>query len=169
MVTRLFESRSFKFLKSMEKIYLSLDRYNELKQELAALKKSGREEMAQKLKNAKEFGDLSENFEYQEAKEEQSWLERKIFQLEETLRGAVIIKGGGKEKVGIGSTVHLKIKKDGKILVFKIVGFSETHPSKGLISNASPLGRALLGKKIGDFVSLKMAKGEVVYEILAIE
>jgi len=103
MVTRLFESRSFKFLKSMEKIYLSLDRYNELKQELAALKKSGREEMAQKLKNAKEFGDLSENFEYQEAKEEQSWLERKIFQLEETLRGAVIIKGGGKEKVGIGS------------------------------------------------------------------
>jgi len=150
-----------------EKIYLSASRYEELKKELAALKRNARFKVAEKLKNAKEFGDLSENFEYQAAKEEQAKLETKILELEEMLRRAVIIKKGSSDKVGLGSTVHLK--KNGEVFVFKIVGSLETQPLEGRISNESPLGKLLLGKRVGEKVLLKTAKGEAVYEILAIE
>lgn len=152
----------------MNKTYLSQERYDELSQELAQLKSEGRVTVADRLKQAKELGDLSENSEYQEAKEEQARLERKIDELEEILRyGLIIKKTAGTEAVKIGSKI--KIKKGDEIMNFTIVGSNEAEPAKGFISNESPIGKSLLGKKVGDVVSAKTPKGEVDYQVLAID
>ena len=148
--------------------YLSQERYDELSNELVVLKKKGRKDIAERLKQAKEMGDLSENSEYQEAREEQNVLEQKINQIEETLRSASIIKKSlGTATVRIGSRV--KIKKNGDFFAYTIVGSSEAKPLTGLISNESPMGKELLGKKAGDVVKVKTPKGEVVYEVVGIE
>lgn len=152
----------------MIKTYLSQTRYNEVKKELAELKSIGRRRVAERLKHAKELGDLSENSEYQEAREEQSRLEARINQLEELLRRSVIIeKNVGTQVVKVGSQV--KVKVNGGIMLYTIVGSEEARPQEGFISNESPLGKNLLGKKIGERVEIKTPKGERVYEILSIE
>lgn len=149
-------------------IYLTQERQTELRQELEQLKTAGRQEVAKKLKQAKELGDLSENAEYQEAREEQRRLEQRIGQLEDILRHAVLIKKADKpQTVRLGTVVG--VKKDGNNIVFTIVGSDEAEPAGGKISNESPIGRALLGKKIGDSVRVKTPKGEVEYQILSIE
>jgi transcription elongation factor GreA len=152
----------------MEITYLSQERFEELSKELHELKTKGRQAVALRLKTAKELGDLSENSEYQEAREEQSRLEHRIFELEELLRRASIIKKSqSSQTVRIGSKV--KVKKDGDVLTYTIVGSNEANPAEGLISNESPIGRALLGKKVGDSVSVKAPKGEMTYQILEID
>lgn len=151
-----------------EAIYLTSERQDELRQELERLKTLGRQDVAKKLKQAKELGDLSENAEYQEAREEQRRLEQRIGQLEEILRQAVIIKKTGKpQTVRLGSVV--KVQKEGAAVGFTIVGSDEAEPAEGKISNESPIGRALLGKKIGDSVKVKTPRGEAEYQILSIE
>lgn len=151
-----------------EKSYLSKERYIELEKKLEELKSEGRKNVAERLKTAKELGDLSENSEYQEAKKDQESLEVKIAQLENTLRSAEIIKKTRrKDIVSIGSNV--KIKKDGKTIEYTIVGSSESNPAMGFISNESPVGKKLLGRQVGEKISIKTPKGEVAYEVMKIE
>jgi transcription elongation factor GreA len=152
----------------MDKVYLTQERYNEIVEEVNLLKSEGRKAIAERLKQAKDLGDLSENFDYQEAREEQDKLERRINELEEILRNSVIIKKSGSSlTVRIGSRV--KLRKNNSVTAYTIVGSNEARPEEGFISNESPIGRAILGKKVGDSVTVKTPKGEAVYQILAIE
>lgn len=152
----------------MDITYLSQERYDELQTELKLLKVEGRQTVAARLKHAKELGDLSENSEYQEAREEQTRLEQKIVQIEELLRNSSIIKKStSAATVRIGSQV--KTRRDGKVAAYAIVGSSEADPDRGFISNESPVGRALLGKKVGDVVYVKTPKGETAYQITSID
>jgi transcription elongation factor GreA len=152
----------------MDKVYLTQERFNEIVEEVNRLKGEGRKAVAERLKQAKELGDLSENFDYQEAREEQARLEAKINELEEILRNSVIIKkSAGNLTVRIGSKV--KLRKNNEVFTYTIVGSNEAKPEEGFISNESPIGRVVLGKKVDDRVTVKTPKGEVVYQILAIE
>ncbi len=152
----------------METVYLTKDRFDELQKELDELKTAGRGVVADRLKHAKELGDLSENSEYQEAREEQSRLEQKINQLEELLRNSSIIKkSNGIDSVRIGSKV--KVEKNKDVAVYTIVGSNEADPSNGFVSNESPIGRAILGKKVGDIVMFRTPKGDISCRILGIE
>ncbi len=150
------------------KHYLTKERFEKLKTDLRLLKTESRTEIAERLKRAKEYGDLSENAEYSEAKEAQAHLENQILKLEETVRNAVIIKKTGeKDIVSVGSTIE--VKKKGKIFKYTIVGSSEAQPEINLISNESPIGRAFLEKKAGDIVKIQTPGGLVDYEIIKIE
>lgn len=152
----------------MAKNYLTQERRDEIVKELDDLKKNGRRAVAERLKQSKDLGDLSENSDYQEAREEQARLETKIAELEEILRSSAIIRRTeGSAVVRVGSKV--KVKKDGVALEYIIVGSSESNPTQGLISNESPVGRELLGKKSGDVIRVKTPKGEIAYEIDGIE
>lgn len=152
----------------MDNYYLTAERLEELKLELNELKTSKRIEVAERLKRAKELGDLSENSEYFEAREEQSQVEGRILELDEMIKNASLIKmTSGKSTVHIGSTIEVG-KGDQKVR-YTIVGSNEAKPEAGLISNESPLGRAFLGKEAGDVIKTKTPKGEVSYKILNIE
>ncbi|MBI3114558.1 MAG: transcription elongation factor GreA, partial [Candidatus Harrisonbacteria bacterium] len=125
----------------MDQQYLTLERLEALKAELQDLKINKRIEVAERLKRAKELGDLSENSEYFEAREEQAQLEARIIELEEIIKNASVIgKSTSHAKVEIGSTVE--VAKDGAKMKFTIVGSNEADPENGRISNESPLGRA---------------------------
>lgn len=151
-----------------DKYFLTPERKEELERELNELKTKGRQEIGSLLKRSKELGDLSENFEYQEAREEKNQLEQRISQLEHILRNSVLIKKSKKiTTVQIGSSVVLK--KDNQIFNYTIVGSNEADPQKGLISNESPIGQALLGAKVGDWVKVKTLKGEAIYQVLNID
>ncbi|MDE2001150.1 MAG: transcription elongation factor GreA [Patescibacteria group bacterium] len=151
----------------MEKQYVSKEKLEELKQELADLKSRKRIEVGERLKRAKELGDLSENSEYFEAREEQAQVETRIGELEEMLKNVeVISKSASTSNVTIGATVE--VEKNGAKMKFTIVGSNEAKPEAGMISNESPLGRAFLGKKVGDKVTVAVPKGKVEYAILSI-
>ncbi|MEK7465333.1 MAG: transcription elongation factor GreA [Patescibacteria group bacterium] len=152
----------------MDTTYISQEGYDELIKELNNLRGTGRKGIAERLKHAKELGDLSENSEYQEAREDQTRLEQRISQMEEAVRQTVLIKKTtGSATVRIGS--QIKVKKNGDIIHLSIVGSHETDPIKGRISNESPLARSLLGKKVGDEVEVKAPKGSITYKIIEIE
>ena len=140
----------------------------ELKDELETLKNKKRVEVAERLKQAKEYGDLSENSEYAEAREEQANVETRIAELEELLKEAVTLKmTEGGDTVTVGSTVV--VKKGEKTATYTIVGSYEAKPEEGRISDESPLGKAFLKKKAGDTVSVSTPSGAQTYEILKIE
>ncbi len=148
--------------------YVSKGKLEELEQELKELKTTKRFEVAEKLKKAKEHGDLSENFEYAQAKEEQEGLERKILELEEIVKSAeVITKAGKKDTVNVGHTVAVK-KGSGEKIAYTIVGSQESDPSQNKISNTSPVGKALIGKKVGETATANTPKGAVKYKIVSI-
>lgn len=150
------------------KFYLTKERFEELKDELESLKKEGRFEVAEKLKRAKEYGDLSENSEYAEAKESQARVETRIIELENILRNSQIIKKvSGRKTVEVGTTI--KVEKNGKSFEYTVVGSNEANPEANLISNESPLGRAFMGKKAGDAVEVETPKGRVKYKIAEIK
>ncbi|MEK9180070.1 MAG: transcription elongation factor GreA [Patescibacteria group bacterium] len=153
----------------MDRYYLTQERFDELKRELEELKSKKRIEVAERLKTAKEFGDLSENSEYTEAREEQSIVEGRIFELEELMKRAEIIKksAGAKSKVEVGSSVT--VKKGEKVATYTIVGAYDADPATGKISDESPLGRAFLGRRPGDKATVEAPSGEAVYEVLKIE
>ena len=152
----------------MDKYYLSSERLNELKIELEDLKGRKRREIAERLKTAKEYGDLSENSEYSEAREEQARVEGRIFELEEILKQASVIKKSEEiDEVRIGSTVT--VKKGDEVFNYTVVGSNETNPEEGKISNESPLGRAILGHKVGDKITVPTPSGEIQYSISKIE
>lgn len=150
-----------------EQYYLTAERFEELKTELVNLKTVRRLEVADRLKRAKELGDLSENAEYSEAREEQAVVESRIFEVEDMIKNAVIIKTGTDSKlVEIGSSVV--VSKGGKETTYHIVGSNETKPEDGYISNESPLGKAFLGHKPGEEVTVTTPKGDVKYTIVKI-
>jgi transcription elongation factor GreA len=134
----------------------------DLENELTELK-SRRGAVAEKIANARDFGDLSENAEYDAAREEQGLLETRIAEIEEILLNADIIKGGKKKTIDLGSRVELK--RDGKIVIYTLVGPVEADPLEGRISNESPIGQALFGKKIGDEAIITTPKGDIIYTI----
>ena len=127
--------------------YLSKERFDEFTAELTDLKTTKRIEIAQRLKTAKEYGDLSENSEYAEAREEQATVEMRIAELEDLLKNAEIVtKTKGGSTVQVGSTIS--VKKAGKEMVYTIVGSYEADPLAGKISDESPLGKAFLGREL---------------------
>lgn len=147
---------------------MTKERYEELRDELENLKKEGRNEIAERLKKAKEFGDLSENAEYAEAKEAQAKVESRIIELENILRNSSIIKKStGKKIIDLGVTIT--VKKGDKDFKYTIVGSNEANPEKNMISNESPLGMAFVGKKAGDTVDVETPKGKMKYHIISIE
>jgi len=151
----------------MAKQYLTKERLEELKAELETLKNKKRVEVAERLKQAKEYGDLSENSEYAEAREEQANVETRIAELEDLLKEAVTLKmTEGGDTVTVGSTVI--VKKGDKTNTYTIVGSYEAKPEEGRISDESPLGKAFLKKKAGDSVNVTTPAGTQTYEIVKI-
>jgi transcription elongation factor GreA len=142
-------------------VILTPDGLQKLKDELVHLQGDRRREVAERIKEAREFGDISENSEYDDAKNEQAMLEAKIAQLEERIRAATVVNPSdlSSDIVGIGSTVHVKDEKTGKSLTFTIVGSAEANPADSKLSNESPVGRALLGHRRNDTVSVQVPKG----------
>jgi transcription elongation factor GreA len=142
-------------------VILTPEGLTKLKDELAHLQNDGRREVAERIKEAREFGDISENSEYDDAKNAQAMLESKIAQLEERIRAATVVNPEdiSADIVGIGSTVHVKDEKTGKSQKFTIVGSAEVNPADSKISNESPIGRAVLGHKRNDTVSVAVPKG----------
>ncbi len=133
----------------------------ELKTKIEHLRTERRREVAQRIKEAREFGDISENAEYDDAKNEQAMLEKQIGDLEDKLRGARIIdeKHVDTDVVGVGVTVHVKDQKTDKSSKFRIVGSAEADPAESKLSNESPVGKALIGHKRGETVSVAVPRG----------
>ena len=150
----------------MSENYLTKQGLTELREELHGLKTIRRREIAEAIHAAKEQGDLSENAEYQQAKDEQRRIEEKIAELEATIKHARIITAHSSDAVAVGSTVTLKF--DGQKKTYQIVGSNEADPRQGRISNESPIGRALLGRKQGDSVSIPTPVGEKDCKIIEI-
>lgn len=151
-----------------QKEYLSQDKYDALKDELYRLKTKERKEVAERLEYAKSLGDLSENAEYQEARDQQADIEDRIVQVEEMLKNAVIVTDKHGQTVEIGSTVSVK-KDGGSENTYTIVGPEEADMPSGKVSFQSPIGSALLDKRKGDAVSVATPKGEVEYKIVDIK
>jgi transcription elongation factor GreA len=147
---------------------LTPEAYEKLKKELEYLKTEGRREIAERLKHTASFGDLTENFAYQQAKEDQGFLERRIAELESILNDAVIItKIRNKKVVDIGSVVTILF--DGEEQRLQIVEPEEANPTEGKISFKSPLGQAIFGKKVGDETIVETPNGKIKSKILKIE
>jgi transcription elongation factor GreA len=142
-------------------VILTPEGLTKLKEELDHLQSEGRREVAERIKEAREFGDISENSEYDDAKNAQAMLEAKIAQLEERVRAATVVNPEdiSSDIVGVGTTVHVKDEKTGKSQKFTIVGSAEVNPGESKISNESPIGRAVLGHKRNDTVSVAVPKG----------
>ncbi len=149
---------------------LTKDGVAKLEAELENLKTVRRQEVAEKIKVALSFGDLSENSEYDEAKNEQGIVESRIAEIEATLAHAQIIDSDDitTEKVGIGAVVKILDKEMDEEMEFQIVGTSEANIDKGQMSDESPIGAAIIGKKIGDVVDVETPSGVIQFEILDI-
>jgi len=134
----------------------------DLKAKLENLSTVRRREVAERIKEAREFGDISENSEYDDAKNEQMMLEKQIAEIEERLRSARIIDEGdvSTDVVSVGSTVHVKDQKTDKSVKYRIVGSSEANPSDQKLSNESPVGKALLGHKKNEVVAVTLPNGK---------
>lgn len=151
-----------------EKEYLSKEKHDELVKELDHLRSDVRREVLDDLEYAKQLGDLSENAEYHEARKRQADLEERIDVLEVLLRNATIVSHKDGDTVSIGSMVVVE-KKGGDEKKFEIVGTEEAEAGKGKLSNRSPLGSQLLGKKKGDVVQLKTPNGVVAYTVVSVK
>ena len=152
----------------MDNQYFSREGLEKLKRELEERLNVMRPEIAQRIKEAKELGDLSENAEYDSAKEAQALNEGRIEDIKNTLESAVIITGNNNSgTVGVGSSIKVE-SKEGVVRSFVIVGAAESDPAKGFISNESPLGQAFLGHKKGDKVEARTPKGMVEYKIVEV-
>lgn len=128
---------------------------------------SERPAVAERIATARAFGDLSENEEYSSARSEQKTAENRIFEIQEILKNAKIIKSAAHTKVSMGATVKVKVNGE-KQTVFYIVGPVEANPLEGKISDQSPIGKALMGRKVGETAELETPKGKTLYKILEI-
>jgi transcription elongation factor GreA len=149
--------------------YLTKEKFAELEKELAYLKADRRKEVAEHLEYAKKLGDLSENAEYHQAREEQAEVEDRIGRLENLLKNAKITITHGHDIVTIGSTVSVEREGDNKSMLYIIVGSEEADTAQGKISNLSPIGSALLGHKEGDVVTVTTPKGVAKYKVAKIK
>jgi len=148
--------------------FITEEGLEKIKRELDELKNVKRMEIAERIQEAKELGDLSENAEYVEAKNEQAFIEGRILEIETLLKQVTVIKEFKKKTdiVEVGSTI--KIKSDKETKEYSIVGSNEADPGKGRISNESPIGQAFLGKKVGDIIDIKIPHGTKKFKIIAI-
>jgi transcription elongation factor GreA len=144
------------------------DGYNNLKEELERLTTVRRAEVAERIKQARDYGDISENAEYDDAKNEQARLEARIVEIEEKLRNAKIVAEVDSKTVGIGTKVGVEEKKSGEKMSLTIVGASEADPLNDKVSYESPIGKALMDRKRGEEVEVSLPKGTVKYKITSI-
>jgi transcription elongation factor GreA len=142
-------------------VILTPEGLRKLKDELDDLSGNKRRDVAQRIKEAREFGDITENSEYDDAKNEQAMLEQRIAQLQERLRSAQVVDANSvsTESVGVGSIVNIKDEKGGS-LKYTIVGSAEANPAEHKLSNESPVGKALMGHKRGEEVSVSLPNGK---------
>ena len=148
--------------------YLSKEGLEKIKKELEFLKTDKRKDIADRLAHAKSLGDLSENAEYKEALETMNTTEDRIEKLEDIIKRTVIIEKSSSSSAQLGSTIKVKKESDGKIYEYILMGQEEVDISAGKISNKSPIGGALIGKKKGDSVKVSTPAGEIKYTIESI-
>jgi len=153
-----------------KEVLLSEEGLKKLEEELEHLKSVRRREVAERIKQARSFGDLSENSEYEDAKNEQAFIEGRIMTLEKMLRNARVIKAADQnpQEITLGTQVKLRDLDTGEEAVYRIVGSTESDPGNHKISNESPVGRALMNHKIGDRVEINVPLGVIRYEVLDI-
>lgn len=151
-------------------IYLTSEGEIRLKKELAELKGSARDEIARRLRSAIQMGDLSENADYHKAKEDQGFLEGRIQELEYILKNAIIVEESTtpREVVDVGATITIQ-EEDYPPETYRMVGIKEADPRQGLISNESPIGKALMGSRVGDEVIAQTPAGQLTFKIIKIE
>ena len=152
-------------------IMLTQEGYDKLVEELELLKTKGRTEIAEKIKVARSYGDLSENSEYDDAKNEQAIMEARIVTIEATLKNAQIINEDeiSNEYVHLASKVVIEMIATGRTVEYKIVGSNDTDPKNGAISDESPVGKAIMGKKAGDVVEVETPSGIIGIKIIEIK
>ena len=153
----------------MQRTLVTREGLEKMKKELDELRSTKRTEIAQRLKAAIAMGDLSENSEYDEAKNAQAFLEGRILQLEQQIRTAQVIEKVAKDRVDVGSTVLIEDMEEHLQEKVTIVGSTESNPFEGRISNESPVGRALMGAKAGDTVEAEAPNGVLKYKVISIE
>lgn len=149
--------------------YITEEKKKALEDELNYLKTTKRKEILESLESARALGDLSENAEYHQSREDQGKTEDRINQIEQMLRSAVVVKKHFSVSVEIGTTVKVKKENSNNEITYSIVGAEEADMSNNKISNKSPLGEALFGKTKGDIVSIKTPKGLVKYTLVDIQ
>jgi len=152
-------------------IYITEDGLRALREELEYLRTDGREQVAQRIGEAKADGDISENAGYDEAKNQQAFLEGRIMELEQRLKRAVVIQNHDTpaDHVDLGRSVTIREAGFDDQETYLVVGSAEANPTNGRISNESPMGKSLMGKQIGDHVLVSTPSGELEFEIVAIE
>ena len=152
-------------------VLLTPEGLENLKKEIETLSTEKRREVAERIKEARDFGDISENSEYDDAKNEQAMLEARIATLEDKLRSASVIDSSelDNEVVRVGSLVSVKDTGSGKSLKYTIVGSTEADPAENRLSNESPVGKAILGHKKGDVVEVAAPRGALTFKILEIK
>ena len=155
----------------MKEVILTQDGYKKLQAEIDHLRTEKRREVAERIRVAREFGDIAENAEYDDAKNEQAMLEHKIAQLEERLLSARVItkKEISKDAVSVGSHVRLRDMQANKTFEYHIVGSAEANPAENKLSNESPVGKAIIGHKKGDVVEVSAPRGSLKFKILEIK
>ena len=155
----------------MADLYITAEGKAEKEERLRYLKNVKRPEVLEKLKIARDFGDLSENSEYDAAKKEQTIVETEISQIEETLRKAIIVEADmvSNDEVSVGNFVKVYDLEFEEEDTYKVVGIIESNPDKNYVSNESPIGKALLGAKVGDVVTVKAPGGDIQMKILEIK
>ena len=155
----------------MKEVILTAEGYEKLKHEIDHLRGDKRREVAERIRIAREFGDIAENAEYDDAKNEQAMLEHKIAQLEERLLSARVIskKEISKDAVSVGSHVRLRDVDANKTFEYHIVGSVEANPAENKLSNESPVGKAIMGRKKGDVVEVAAPRGSLKFKILEIK
>ncbi|HET89525.1 MAG TPA: transcription elongation factor GreA [Chloroflexi bacterium] len=154
-----------------EQTFLTAKGYHTLKEELDHLRTVRRQQVARRLHEALEEGDILENAELEDARNEQAFVEGRILTLERMLRSAVIIEETGpRDTIGLGSRVTvLEVEGDESPETYHIVGSAEADPIRGLISNESPLGRALMGRKVGEIASVNAPDGVLMFQVVGIQ
>ena len=155
----------------MKEVILTAEGYERLKREIEYLQTEKRREVAERIRVAREFGDIAENAEYDDAKNEQAMLEHKIAQLEERLLSARVItkKEISKDTVSVGSKVRIRDVAAKQTFEYHIVGSAEANPAENKLSNESPVGKAIIGHKKGDVVEVSAPRGALKFKILEIK
>src|SRR4051794_39035264 len=159
------------FPPALKEVILTPEGFKKLQKEIDHLRTDKRREVAERIRVAREFGDIAENAEYDDAKNEQAMLEHKIAQLEERLLSARVItrKEISKDAVSVGSHVRLRDMQANKTFEYHIVGSAEANPAENKLSNESPVGKAIIGHKKGDVVEVSAPRGALKFKILEIK
>ena len=155
----------------MKEVILTAEGHDKLREEIEHLSTVKRREVAERIKQAREFGDIAENSEYDDAKNEQAMLEHRISMLEERLKGARIVAKNDAPKgvVAVGTKVRLRDMDAKETIEYHVVGSAEANPAEHKLSNESPVGKAIMGKKKGEIVEVAAPRGSLKYKIMEVK